>query len=115
MYEPLSHGAMGIARKIGEVVVEHARRAFKGEGGCKSLQLVSKDQWGSHLCACPNWKPFSYVTKAEKKTLNRIIEGFLKSKLKMFTTSLVFTLVELLIFFLFNFILPDLKYFSISP
>ena len=54
MYEPLSHGAMGIARKIGGVVVEHARRAFKGEGGCKSLQLVSKDQWGSHLRACPN-------------------------------------------------------------
>jgi hypothetical protein len=40
---------VGIARKIGEVVAEPARRAFKGEGGCKSLQLVSKDQWGSHV------------------------------------------------------------------
>jgi hypothetical protein len=37
MYEPLSHGAMGIARKIGEVVAEHARRAFKGEGGYVNL------------------------------------------------------------------------------
>ena len=54
MYELLSHGAMGIARKIGEVVIEHARRAFKGEGGCKSLQLVSKDQWGSHVRAWTN-------------------------------------------------------------
>ena len=51
MYELLSHGALGIARKIGEVVAEPARRACKGEGGRKSLQLVSKDQWGSHLRA----------------------------------------------------------------
>jgi hypothetical protein len=30
MYELLSHGVVGIARKIVEVVAEHARRAFKG-------------------------------------------------------------------------------------
>jgi hypothetical protein len=28
---------VGIARKIGEVVAEHARRAFKGEGGYVNL------------------------------------------------------------------------------
>ena len=39
----------------------------------------------------------------------------LKSKLKKLTISFVLTLVELLIFFLFILIFPDLKYFSINP
>ena len=47
MYEPLSHGAMGIARKIGEVVAEPVRCAFREGGDPKNASLIYIDD------ACP--------------------------------------------------------------